>query len=75
MEQPDRARVQHLIGIAERDDRAGLSEELQRWCWPGGTEDRTEPLARALVRRRGPNLLGEVAFECTCADGHCSLCN
>jgi hypothetical protein len=27
------------------------------------------------VRRWGPTLLGEVAVECTCADGHCSLCN
>jgi hypothetical protein len=78
MEEPQRARVQHLIGVAERDvrdDRAGLAEALHRWCWPGGTEDRTEPVARGWVRRWGPNLLGEVAFECTCADGHCSLCN
>jgi hypothetical protein len=78
MEEANRARVRHLIGTAERattDGRAGLADSLRRWCWPGGGEDRTEPVARAWVRRWGPTLLGEVAVECTCADGHCSLCN
>jgi hypothetical protein len=75
---PHRTRVHHLIGIAERettDGRAGLADSLHRWCWPGGAADRTEPVGRGWVRRWGPNLLGEVAFDCTCARGHCSLCN
>jgi hypothetical protein len=78
MEEAHRARVQHLIGIAERrttDGRAGLADALHRWCWPGGGADRTEPVARGWVRRWGPNLLDEIAFECTCAHGPCSLCN
>jgi hypothetical protein len=78
MEEPDRARVHRLIGIAEgdtTDGRAGLAEALQRWCWPGGGDDRTGPAARGRVRRGGPNLLGHLAFECTCAGGLCELCN
>ena len=78
MEEPHRARVHHLIGIAERettDGRAGLAESLHRWCWPGGGDDRTEPVARGWVRRWGPNLLGEVAVDCACAQGCCQLCN
>jgi hypothetical protein len=78
MKEPDRARVHDLIGAAERDaagGRAGLADALNRWCWPGGGADRTEPAARGWVRHWGPNLLGDVAFECTCATGHCTLCN
>jgi hypothetical protein len=78
MEEAHRARVHRLIGIAERHttgERAGLAESLHRWCWPGGGEDRTEPVARGWVRRWGPNLLGEVAVDCRCAEGQCTLCN
>jgi hypothetical protein len=78
MEEANRARVHHLIGIAERETAAGpagLADALRRWCWPGGGDDRTEPVARGWVRRWGPNLLEQVAFECTCADCRCELCN
>jgi hypothetical protein len=78
MEEPDRARVHDLIGAAHRDPpggRAALADALHRWCWPGGGADRTEPVARGWVRRWGPNLLGDVAVECTCAQGRCTLCN
>jgi hypothetical protein len=78
MEEPDRARVHDLIGAAERDapgGRTGLADALHDWCWPGGASDRTEPVARGWVQRWGPNLLGEVAFDCTCAEGRCTLCN
>jgi hypothetical protein len=78
MEEPHRARVHHLIGTAERhttDGRAGLADALQRWCWPGGGDDRTEPVARGWVRRWGPNLVGEVAVDCSCAQGCCQVCN
>jgi hypothetical protein len=77
MQDPDRARVPALIASAERDEpggRDGLAHALHRWCWPGGG-DRTEPVARGWVRRWGPNLLGEVAFDCTCTAGRCTLCN
>jgi len=78
MEEAHRARVRRLIGIAEREEtggRAGLADSLHRWCWPGGGEDRTEPVARGWVRRWGPNLLDEIVVDCTCAHGRCSLCN
>jgi hypothetical protein len=73
MEEAHRARVHRLIGLAERertDGLAGLADSLHRWCWPGGGEDRAQPLARDWV----PSLL-EVAVACTCADGCCTLCN
>jgi hypothetical protein len=73
MEESHRARVHRLICLAERertDGRAGLADSLQQWCWPGGGEDRAEPVAHGWV----PSLL-EVAVACTCADGCCTLCN
>ena len=78
MEEPHRARIHRLIGTAERearDGRAGLADALQRWCWPGGGEDRMDSIARGEVRRSGPRLLDDIAFECTCACGPCELCN
>jgi hypothetical protein len=67
----------HIAAAARRtpadDDR--LAAILRGWCWPGGPDDRMEPVARAWVRRWGPRRVGAIVVECTCAQGRCELCN
>jgi hypothetical protein len=75
---PLRAAAEAQIAAAGRRtsaDRDRLAKMLRTWCWPGGPEDRTEPAARAWVRRWGPSRLGAIDLECTCAEGRCTLCN
>jgi hypothetical protein len=43
-------------------------------CWPGGA-DRTEPGALDWVRRWRPDRIGAELLACSCARGHCALCN
>jgi hypothetical protein len=73
-----RARAAALVATAgrrtaaERDDLVAV---LRAHCWPGGGTDRTEPAARAWVRRWRPERLGAVVPRCTCRQGSCVLCN
>ncbi len=57
---------------AEADALAGA---LSRRCWPGGTDDRTEPSALPWVKRWGPARLTPVPPACACAEGRCHVCN
>jgi hypothetical protein len=52
-----------------------LSGALERRCWPGGLEDRSDPAALPWVKRWGPTRLTPVPPACSCAEGRCSLCN
>jgi hypothetical protein len=75
---PLRGRAEELIAACGHrtptdDDR--LAEALRARCWPGGPADRTEPVARGWVRRWRPRTIAIAAFECTCAQGRCALCN
>ena len=75
---PLRARAQAHIAAASRrtaEDHERLAGILQGWCWPGGPEDRTDAVARSLVRTRGPARLARIEFECTCSQGRCTICN
>jgi hypothetical protein len=75
---PLRARAEAHIAAAGRrtsEDHERLAGILRGWCWPGGTEDTTEAVARRLVRSRGPARLSRVELECTCAQGRCTVCN
>jgi hypothetical protein len=77
-DQPFRARAEaHIAAFARRTaaDHDRLAEILRSRCWPGGPGDRTEPAARAWVRRWGPACRHAVALECTCAHGRCAVCN
>jgi hypothetical protein len=72
-----RERVAALIAAARagRDAEARLAAGLHRSCWPGGAADRTEPAARAWVRRWRRERLGAAVAPCTCRAGRCVLCN
>jgi hypothetical protein len=75
---PLRARAEAHIAAAGRrtaEDHERLAGILRGWCWPGGTEDRTEAVARRLLRSRGPACTSRVELECTCSQGRCTLCN
>jgi hypothetical protein len=75
---PLRARARAHIAAMERRtsaDHDRLAEILAARAWPGGGEDRTEPAAHAWVRRWGRACAHTVALECTCAQGHCAVCN
>jgi hypothetical protein len=77
-DQPFRARAEaHVAAFAQRTaaDHDRLARALRSWCWPGGGEDRTEPVARGWVRRWGPACRHTVALECTCPRGGCAVCN
>ena len=52
-----------------------LADELLRHCWPGGQADRTEPVARGWLRMWGPVKVIASVPACTCAHGHCTVCN
>lgn len=49
--------------------------DLLALCWPGGTADRSEPAALPWLRRWHPERAGTVIPACSCAAGHCDLCN
>jgi hypothetical protein len=75
---PLQARAEAHIAAMSRRTRADhdrLAEILQARCWPDGGDDRIEPGARGWVRRWGRASAHSAAVECTCARGHCALCN
>jgi hypothetical protein len=48
---------------------------MQRYCWPGGAGDRTEPSARNWLERWRPARAAGPIPACSCAHGHCAVCN
>jgi hypothetical protein len=56
-------------------ETARLTRELSRHCWPGGTGDRTDPVARGWLRMWGPNRVVVEVGPCECHTGHCMICN
>jgi hypothetical protein len=75
---PPRARAEvHIAAYTRRTaaDHDRLAAFLRGRCWPGGSGDRTEPVARGWLRQWGPGHAPAVAPACTCAHGLCALCN
>ena len=68
------AHIESVSSRAELGYRRLVSAML-RGCWPGGTGDRTESVAREWVRRWGPRRAGPLPPACRCAVGHCGVCN
>ena len=62
----------HARTHAESDSLAGL---LLRWAWPGGHEDRFDPIAVDWLRQWGPNGVVTSRDVCSCDAGHCGVCN
>jgi hypothetical protein len=44
-------------------------------CWPGGMDDRSEPVARGWLRMWGPVKLIADVPTCGCEHGRCTICN
>ncbi len=77
-DQPLRDRAVALIasaGFRTPDESDQLAAALHDWCWPGGSEDRTEAGAREWLGRSGTRPFTAIDLPCTCADGRCDLCN
>jgi hypothetical protein len=52
-----------------------LLADLLMDCWPGGTADRTDAVARGWLRHFRAIKPIAPALDCTCGTGHCSVCN
>jgi len=76
MRYEDRIR-DHILTVAGRDAMAtdALSRRFQRTCWPGGMADRLEPSARRWLARWRPARAAGPIPACSCARGHCAVCN
>ena len=44
-------------------------------CWPGGCEDRLDPISIEWVKRWSPAALSAARLQCSCTDGRCGICN
>jgi hypothetical protein len=66
-----------IAAVAGRDDRQlhRLIAFIASACWPGGAADRREPVAADWLRRWRPAGSSPAVPVCSCADGHCALCN
>jgi hypothetical protein len=58
-----------------RADGRRLASLIVGACWPGGPEDRTEPVALDWLRHWHPELIDAELPVCSCHTGHCVLCN
>lgn len=68
---------QHIESVAGRKKSApcGVTSRAVAFCWPGGSEDRTDRAALEWFRRWRPERAGIVLPACSCATGRCQLCN
>jgi len=74
----DRDELQHHIDSAAPlgcSESRRLTSLVVRACWPGGPEDRPERFALDSLRRWHPIQTTAELPECSCATGHCILCN
>ena len=72
---------EHIESALVRETPEGLrlTSRIVSACWPGGSGDRTEPVARRWVEQWRPSRAGAGAQErlpvCSCSRGHCAVCN
>jgi hypothetical protein len=66
----------HIARLAEGSETAArrLTASAQD-CWPGGLADRSEPVARGWLRLWRPARSAGMVPRCSCAAGHCAVCN
>jgi hypothetical protein len=67
----------HIEAAGSRPDgeTRRLTSRIVARCWPGGAEDRVEPVALAWVRRWRPAKAAVAVPACSCTAGHCPVCN
>jgi hypothetical protein len=68
---------QHIESAAPRGGPKArrLASLIFGACWPGGPQDRTERMALEWLRRWRPEQTAAALPVCSCATGHCVLCN
>jgi hypothetical protein len=68
---------EHIAALAGRtpSETSNLAARMQRFCWPGGSADRSEPGAIGWVRRWHPARFSAQVPMCSCAQGRCVMCN
>jgi hypothetical protein len=64
-----------LAAPSGSSDSRRLASLIAGACWPGGSEDRTERVALEWLRHWHPARTAAELPECTCATGHCVICN
>lgn len=76
MREEDRIR-EHIERLSTRDEAetATLVRRISRACWPGGLGDRMEPSASRWLQRWRPARAAAPVPSCSCAVGHCAVCN
>jgi len=52
-----------------------LLDQLTAWCWPNGTHDHSNTIARGWLRQYGCVRPMIYVPTCTCEHGHCMTCN
>jgi hypothetical protein len=52
-----------------------LLRDLTAYCWPGGTEDQSDPVARGWLRHFAAIVPIFDVPACACEQGHCTSCN
>jgi hypothetical protein len=70
----DRIR-RHVEAARHGGDARRLASRIMGFCWPGGSDDRSEPAALDWVRRWRPASAGAALPVCSCAAGNCGICN
>ena len=66
----------HITHLAQYDKtRERRLSASAHGCWPGGSADRTEPMARQWVRLWRPAQSLAALPACSCAAGRCAVCN
>jgi hypothetical protein len=64
-----------LIAAMADAEQTGGAERLAARCWPGGSADRSEPVALNWVRRWHPARSAAALPVCSCHAGRCAVCN
>lgn len=73
----DELRIHIAASVTASEPAAlrGLTSRIISACWPGGHQDRSNPAARAWLRYWRPQRAGAELPVCSCASGHCPVCN
>jgi hypothetical protein len=73
-QQPIHHYIAQAAGRSEGETRALILRMISS-SWPGGTEDRSEPIAAQWLRRWRPDIIVGRLPACSCRRGHCAVCN
>jgi len=74
----DDSELRHHIEAVDRPWEAGLwdlAAQISASCWPSGPADRSDRMALNWVRQWRPERAAAPLPRCSCAAGHCAVCN